>query len=71
MNSKEWKELDEDLEMVLETSLKGNVEIKLEALGKIVYAFGKERFELCQEKCKKPERETNWREKEIKVSDES
>ena len=66
MNSKEWKELDEDLEMVLETSLKGSVEMKLETLAKIVYAFGKERFGLCQEKCKKAERKTNRREKEIK-----
>ena len=64
MNGKEWKELDEDLEMVLETSLKGNVEMKLET--QIVYAFGKERFGLCQEKCKKAERKTNRREKEIK-----
>ena len=51
--------------MVLETSLKGNVEMKLEALDKIVF-FGKERFGLCQEKCKKAERKTNRREKEIK-----
>ena len=43
-NDSAWKQFDDDLEIILETTMQGNVEKKLNTLSTIVYNVGKERF---------------------------
>ncbi|KAH3737955.1 hypothetical protein DPMN_025149 [Dreissena polymorpha] len=45
-SEKSWKQLDEDLEIILETSLQGSVVRKLTTLTTLIYSVGRERFEL-------------------------
>ena len=61
----EWKQLDDDLDKLLEQTLKGPVETKLESLTSIVYTVSKDRFGLCEKKEPKPQ-EPNRREKEMR-----
>ncbi|XP_021365777.1 uncharacterized protein LOC110458420 [Mizuhopecten yessoensis] len=45
MNNKEaWRSLDADLHTILESTLMGSIERKVEAMGTIIYTFCKERF---------------------------
>lgn len=39
-----WSSFDQDVSMILETTMKENVEMKIETLTNMVYNIGKERF---------------------------
>ena len=48
-----WKQLDEDLDNILEASLQGPVDRKLTTLTTLIYSVGKERFGLEEERVQK------------------
>ena len=48
-----WKQLDEDLNNILEASLQGPVDRKLTALTTLIYSVGKKRFGLEEERVQK------------------
>ena len=43
-DKKSWKQLDEDLDIILEASLQGPVDRKLTTLATLIYSVGRERF---------------------------
>ncbi|KAH3842414.1 hypothetical protein DPMN_115910 [Dreissena polymorpha] len=45
-DKKSWKQLDENLDIILEISLQGQVDQKLTTLTTLIYTVGKERFGL-------------------------
>ncbi|XP_021349432.1 uncharacterized protein LOC110466448 [Mizuhopecten yessoensis] len=63
-----WRNLDQDLEAILETTLQGNVERKVEALTSIVYSVCKERFgvETSRTQPRAKTTKENRRERKIK-----
>ena len=63
-----WGNFDADVSNILETTLQGNAERKMESLTNIVYNIGKERFGVEEEKSKKAgEHQTpNRRERRIR-----
>nr|XP_023657820.1 uncharacterized protein LOC111838758 [Paramormyrops kingsleyae] len=67
MNSnKEWQQLDEDLNKILDVALAGTVERKIETMTAITYNMARERFGIEERKTISPKaRQLNWREKEI------
>ena len=48
-----WKQLDEDLDTILEASMQGPVDRKLTTLTTIIYSVGKERFGTEERKTEK------------------
>ncbi|XP_078587744.1 uncharacterized protein LOC144868686 [Branchiostoma floridae x Branchiostoma japonicum] len=62
-----WSQLDQDLDRVLEATLAGTVERKVDSLTTITYNMAKERFGV-EEKKRRPcsEKQPNRREREIK-----
>ena len=63
-----WKKLDEDLEDILRTTLKGSVERKLESMSKIIYRIGADRFGIKENKRRKEcTSGTSRRQKEISL----
>ena len=66
-NKKEWSEFDEDLDIILNTSLKGDAFQKVKTLGVLIYAMGKDRFGVKGKSAPKANpMHPNRREKEIK-----
>ena len=53
-DKKAWEEMDEDLSKVLELSLKGDIKKKLQAMGRITYSYGNDRFGLVEAKERPP-----------------
>ncbi|CAC5355487.1 unnamed protein product [Mytilus coruscus] len=68
MNSEaQWRDLNDDLGVILETSLQGCVERRIETLTTLIYNIGKERFGVEERKEKSNTKQTpNWREQKIK-----
>ena len=52
-NDSAWKQFYYDLEIILETTMQGNVEKKLNTLSTIVYNVGKEWFGIEKQRCNK------------------
>ena len=50
-----WKKLDEDLEDIFRTTLKGSVEAKLESMAKIIYRISLDRFGIQEKGGKRKE----------------
>jgi hypothetical protein len=61
-----WKQLDEDLSVILDSAIQGPVDKKLKSLSTIIYAVGKERFGITNNKPCKNIAQPNRRQKEIK-----
>ncbi|CAC5381747.1 unnamed protein product [Mytilus coruscus] len=68
MNSEaQWRDLNDDLGVILETSLQGCVERRIETLTSLIYNIGKERFGVEERKEKSNTKQTpNRREQKIK-----
>ncbi|VDI05049.1 Hypothetical predicted protein [Mytilus galloprovincialis] len=68
MNSEaQWRDLNDDLGVILETSLQGCVERRIETLTTLVYNIGKERFGVEERKERNNTKQTpNRREQKIK-----
>ena len=65
-NDKEWLQLDEDLDKILEVTLGGSVEKKINTLSTIAYNLAKERFGVEERAATRPrEKQANRREKKI------
>ena len=60
-----WKQLDEDLDNILEASLQGPVDRKLTTLTTLIYSVGKERFGLEEERVQKDTPRPNRRQTRI------
>ena len=60
-----WKQLDEDLDNILEASLQGPVDRKLTTLTTLIYSVGKERFGLEEERVQKDTPRLNRRQTRI------
>ena len=60
-----WKQLDEDLDNILEASLQGPVDKKLTTLTTLIYSVGKERFGLEEERVQKDTPRPNRRQTRI------
>ena len=65
---REWKKFDEDVDKILQTTLCGSVDRKIQAMSTIAYAVGSDRFGFQEQRRAPPtagNREPNRREKEI------
>ena len=58
------EEMDEDLTMVLELSLKGEIQNKLRVLGETIYSYGVEKFQTVEVGMEKQKRKRR-RQREI------
>ncbi|XP_052268662.1 uncharacterized protein LOC127870041 [Dreissena polymorpha] len=60
-----WKQFDEDLNTILETTLQGPVEKKLKSLTNLVHSIGKERFGEVKRKPTRTPAQPNRRQRQI------
>ncbi|XP_052236077.1 uncharacterized protein LOC127847893 [Dreissena polymorpha] len=65
MNEKQWKEVDEDVDGIVEQVLLGTVERKLRSMCRLIYAVGKERFGVTPSERKQTTVAKNRRQIEI------
>ncbi|XP_078665283.1 uncharacterized protein LOC144907786 [Branchiostoma floridae x Branchiostoma belcheri] len=64
----EWEKLDDDLCQILDQGLKGDVEMKLNRFGDLVYSYCSERYGTYKKQAKEvAEKQSNRREREIAV----
>jgi hypothetical protein len=66
-SDKSWKQLDEDLDIILETSMQGPVDRKLTTLTTLIYSLGKERFGLEKECVQREPQKPNRRQTRIQT----
>ncbi len=63
---KEWLQLDEDVDMILEITSKGNADQKLQTMCTLIMSIGSERFGATKERgASNPVRPNQW---ELKIS---
>ncbi|TWW79888.1 hypothetical protein D4764_10G0009180 [Takifugu flavidus] len=64
-NNKEWLQLDEDIDKIMETTGKGNVDHKLQAMCTFITTIGAERFGVTERPARKESARPNRREHKI------
>lgn len=64
-NNKEWLRLDEDIDKIMETTVKGNVDHKLQAMCTFITTIGAERFGVTERPVRKESARPNRREHKI------
>ena len=62
-----WRDLDYDLSTIVEITLQGNLERKMESYSTIIYNMCKERFGVRKKEAQKTQKTDNRREKQIKT----
>ncbi|XP_062585204.1 uncharacterized protein LOC134246875 [Saccostrea cucullata] len=64
-NKSDWEQFDQDVDAILNTTLAGSIDRKIEAMTSIIYSVGLDRFVAEQRKKSQKEGRKNRREREI------